>query len=194
MPRLRSALPLLAVALTLPLAACEPGQDPVKNAKTEGVYVTAGGLKYQVQVSRKLNPYDVEDREYLTGVPNAAKQVAQPDITWYGVFIRVENRTDDQEGVKPRTIKSATTFYIEDTSEARVDPTPVPTSNPYAYQPTAIKAGDHIPTPSSTAATASIGGSLLLFKVPQSVLDRRPTKLHIIPGDGSPEATIALDI
>lgn len=193
MPRLRSALPLLAVALTLPLAACEDGQKPVKDAKTEGVYVTAGGLKYQVQISRKLNPYDVEDRDYLNGVPNAAKQVAQPDIAWYGVFVRVENRTDDEEGVKPRTITPATKFYIEDTAETRVLPTPVPDSNPYAYRATPIKAGAHIPTPGSTAASAPIGGSLLLFKVPQSVLDNRPTKLHIVPSNGD-EATITLDV
>lgn len=194
MPRLRSALPLLAACLTLPLAACEDGQEPVKDAKTEGVYVTAGGLKYQVQMSRKLNPYDVEDREYLNGVPNAGGQVATPNVAWYGVFLRVENRTDDEESEKPRTITPTSKFYIEDTDETRVMPTVVPTSNVYAYRPTPIKAGDHIPTPSSTAASAPIGGALVLFKVPQSVLDNRPTKLHIVPRDGSPEATIALDV
>lgn len=192
MPRLRPALALLAVALAVPFSACGDGQDPVRNAKTEGVYVTAGGLKYQVQVSRKLNPYDVEDKEYFTGLDDAPAQVTQED-QWYGVFIRVENRTDkgDSDG---KTIQTAREFSIVDTTGKEVESTPLPTSNVFAYRSQPLLAGDHLPAPSSAAATASIGGSLVLFKVTQEMLDNRPTQLHIKPVDGSEEATIDLDI
>jgi hypothetical protein len=192
MPRLRPALALLAVALAVPFSACGDGQDPVRNAKTEGVYVTAGGLKYQVQVSRKLNPYDVEDRDYFTGLDDAADQVTTED-QWYGVFVRVENRTDD-DGAKGRTIQSASSFTMVDTTGKTVKSTQLPATNVFAYRSTPIKPGDHIPAASSAAATASIGGSLILFKVTQEMLDNRPTQLHIKPADGSHEATIDLDI
>lgn len=192
MPRLRPALALLAVALAVPFSACGDGQEPVRNAKTEGVYVTAGDLKYQVQVSRKLNPYDVEDSEYFTGLPDAPAQVTTED-QWYGVFIRVENRTND-DGAKGRTIQSASAFTMVDTTGKTVKPTPLPATNVFAYRSTPIVAGQHIPAPSSAAATASIGGSLVLFKVTQEMLDNRPVQLHIKPADGSEEATVDLDV
>lgn len=192
MPRLRPALALLAVALAVPFSACGDGQDPVRNAKTEGVYVTAGGLKYQVQVSRKLNPYDVEDRDYFVGLNDAADQVTTED-QWYGVFVRVENRTND-DGAKGRTIQSASSFSIVDTTGKTVKPTQLPATNVFAYRSTPIEPGDHTPPASSAAATGSIGGSLILFKVTQEMLDNRPTQLHIKPADGSQEATVDLDI
>lgn len=192
MPRLRPALALLAVALAVPFSACGDGQEPVLNGKTEGVYVTTGGLKYQVQMSRKLNPYDVEDREYFTGLNDAPAQVTTED-QWYGVFIRVENRTN-KDDAKGQTIQSANTFTIVDTTGKTVKPTPLPATNVFAYRSTPIQPGDHIPAPSSAAATASIGGSLILFKVTQEMLDNRPVQLHIKPADGSKEATVDLDV
>ncbi|MBO9533031.1 MAG: hypothetical protein J7513_08665 [Solirubrobacteraceae bacterium] len=192
MPRLRPALALLALALTVPFAACGDGQDPVQHAATEGVYVTAGQLKYQVQVSRKLNPYDVEDRDYFTGVEDAKAQQTDVD-QWYGVFIRVENRTDkgDSDG---KTIQSASQFTIKDTTGAVVKPTTLPSTNVFAYRSTPIIPGDHFPPASSAAASAPIGGALILFKVPQTMLDNRPTQLVIKPVDGGDEATITLDV
>jgi hypothetical protein len=156
------------------------------------MYVTTGGLKYQVQVSRKLNPYDVEDREYFTGLPDAASQVTQQD-QWYGVFLRVENRSN-ANGAKGKTIRSARTFTMVDTTGKTVKSTPLPASNVFAYRAQPIAAGGHTPEASSAAATGSIGGSLVLFKVTQEMLDNRPTQLHIMPVDGSEEATVDLDI
>ncbi len=192
MPRLRPALALLAVTLAVPFSACGDGQDPVRKGKTEGVYVTTGGLKYQVQMSRKLNPYDVEDREYFTGLPDAPAQVTTED-QWYGVFIRVENRTN-KDGEEGKTLQTATNFSIVDTTGKTVKPTSLPSTNVFAYRSTPLQPGDHIPAPSSVAATASIGGSLILFKVTQEMLDNRPVQLHIKPVDGGEEATVDLDV
>ncbi|MEH3054790.1 MAG: hypothetical protein PGN13_12430, partial [Patulibacter minatonensis] len=123
---------------------------------------------------------------------DAGAQVTKTD-QWYGVFIRVENRTNKGDQ-KPRTIQSANGFLIEDNTGKQVKPVTLPADNLYAYRSTAILPGKHTPAPSSTAATASIGGNLILFKVPQTMLDNRPTKLVILPADGSEQATITLDI
>lgn len=219
MPRLRPALALLPLALVVPFAACGDGNDPTSAGHTEAVYVTpgaaentphggghekegsesehdevklGGGLRYQVQISRKINPYDVEDRDYLVGVEDAAKQVANPNETWFGVFIRVENVTDEGER-EEETIPSATKFHIEDNEGNRAEPTPLPAENVFAYRPQAIAPGGQLPEASSTAAQAPIGGALVLFKVDQGILERRPTKFVIEAPDGT-EAEVNLDI
>lgn len=192
MPRLRPLTALLALALAVPFAACGDGNDPVNFGKTEAVYVTTGGLRYQVQVSRKLNPYDVEDKDYLVGVPKAAEQVANPTTAWFGVFIRVENRTGLKD-VPPQTINSATSFWLEDNEGNKAYPTALPADNVYGYKSTAIPAKGQLPAASSTAASAPIGGALVLFKVDQGILERRPTQLHVQSADGK-TAVVDLDI
>lgn len=195
MPRLRPALALLSIALAAPLAACEDGRDPVSEGHVEGVYVTTGGLSYQVQISRKLNPYDVEDAEYLTGVANAKQQVANTDYTWFGVFIRVENRSDDERfAAEPKTLRSAVQFRLEDTGGVSAVPVPLPSENVFAYRPASIKPGGQLPAASSISAQGPIGGGLILFRAKQSILENRPTKLHIEPVDGSEGAEVNLDI
>ncbi len=184
--RLRPALALISLALTVPFAACGDAQDPVSEAHNEGIYVTAGGLKYQVQVSRILNPYDIEDRDYLIGVPDAAGQVANKESVWYGVFVRVENPSE-------KRLPAATEFELTDTSGTEVQPTPLPAENVYAYRARALGDKDIIPTASSTAHQAPIGGSLILFKSPRMVLENRPTQLHITAPDGT-KAHVNLDI
>ena len=57
-------------------------------ATTEGAYVDVGDLKYQVQISRQLNPADVEDRDYLMGLAGATGSSAA-DEEWFAVFMRV---------------------------------------------------------------------------------------------------------
>lgn len=193
MPRLRPALALLSLALATTFAGCGDGNDPVAEGHTEAVYVTTGGLKYQVQLSRKLNPYDVEDRDYLAAVPNAAKQVANQNFTWYGVFIRVENRTDDGDS-KGRTLQTARDFTLVDTQDDATSPTEIPATNVYAYRSVPLKPGGQLPEASSTAAQSPIGGALLLFKVKPGVLENRPVQLHIEPVDGSAGAHVNLDI
>ena len=57
-----------ALALAVGLGACGQEADP-STADNEGVYIDAGPITYQVQISRELNPYKVEDRQYLAGLP-----------------------------------------------------------------------------------------------------------------------------
>ena len=67
----------LLVALCAVSLATACGQEPqdrggfqtenAQVAETEAVYVTLDGMKYQVQISRQLNPLLIDDRDYLDG-------------------------------------------------------------------------------------------------------------------------------
>jgi hypothetical protein len=170
------------------------GNNPTAEGETEGVYITTGGLRYQVQMSRKLNPYDVEDQAYLVGIPDPAAQVANKRFTWFGVFIRVENRTG-HAGVPPKFILSANNFRLEDNEGEISLPVPhIPVENVFAYRPRVIPPRGVTPKPSSIAAQSPIGGALILFKVDQNLLERRPVLLKIKPPTGGEEAEVRLDI
>ena len=72
--------------------------------ETEGIYIDVGDLKYQVQLSRIINPNDEEDRYYLEGLP-AGTVPPKPDEAWFGVWMRVQNTTDDEDA-RPRPTSS----------------------------------------------------------------------------------------
>ena len=58
-------------------------------------------MKYQVQISRLLNPTDREDRDYLVDLP-AGERLA-PEDEWFAVFMRVENDDDKRSGPRRAT-------------------------------------------------------------------------------------------
>ena len=62
---LRKLLLLTLVAALF--AGCgNKGEEHIE-AETEGIYLVAGGLTYQVQMSRFLNPGSIDDAQYLHG-------------------------------------------------------------------------------------------------------------------------------
>lgn len=115
-------LPLLALALvSTTLTACGSKHENPTHAETEAIYVSVGPeggpvLKYQVQVSRQLNPgdfqnldsrgeqqkVDPEDSEYLRGIPASQLELKKnpekpiDNEVYFGVFIQVANDNDDQ--------------------------------------------------------------------------------------------------
>src|SRR6187431_2988996 len=98
---------LVAAALaSLAVAGCGEKSDYVRFAETEGIYVDVGNLVYQVQLSRYLNPGDVEDHDYLRGLP--ANFNTGPDELLFGVWMRVKNYTDG-------SLQPTKDFLIEDT-------------------------------------------------------------------------------
>jgi len=180
------AIAVLFVLLAGGLAACGNRQATRTQADTEGPYLDVGALKYQVQVSRQLNPGDIEDQIYLRGVAPQDRRL-RPDETWFGVFVRAVN-----EGDRPE--QAAGSFEIADTQGKRFAPVAI-SANPFAYQPARVPPGGTLPAFGSTADLSPIGGSLVLFKLTLTALGNRPLELRIRSGQGAArEGTVELDV
>jgi len=175
-----------ALACALFAAGCGNKLETVTLGETEGIYLDIDELKYQVQISRYMNPNDVEDRSYMIGLPSSTAQPAG-DETWFGVFIRVQNTTDE-------TIAPANDFTIVDTQENVYRPIPIDTNiNPFAYKPDPIPPKSLIPEADSVASEGTIQGSLLLFKVKTESLQNRPLEFRFKRGSGT-TGVVDLDV
>jgi hypothetical protein len=182
--RLVTLLPIALAALAL--GACGNKEEHVLHADTEGIYVDVGGLKYQVQISRVLNPTDREDSGYLVDLP--ADQQLAADENWFAVFMRVENDSDE---AAPAT----DAYSIKDTQGNVYKPISMGPKNVFAYRPAVLQPKDLLPLPSSPAAENTIQGSMVLFKIPVANFQNRPLELQIpAPEGGSETGTVDLDV
>lgn len=184
--RLGTLVCLLGAALGL--SACGHSNHP-PTTENNGVYITAGPITYQLQVSRQLNQYGTEDRQYITGLPAGQSSLGSTQL-WYGVFLWAKNQT-------ARPQRTTTNFDIVDTEGSHYYPITVNAQvNPYAWTAQSLAPGAIEPAPDTTASFGPTQGSLLLFKLPTSVYDNRPLTLEI----RSPSAnrklwgTISLDL
>ena len=188
MRRFGPLLLTLLVAL-FALAGCGNDENKVNpHNENEGPYLNLGGLQYQVQISRQLNPNDVEDVAYLEGVPRSLSRLGRNE-SWFAIFIRIENHEDVP-------LPAASSFQLRDTQENVFTPVPIAGTNPFAYKPVRVEAKGTLPLASSVAqANESINGQLVLFKVPNLTYDNRPLELVIKdPRDQSRQATVDLDV
>jgi len=176
---------LLLAAFALLFAGCG-NEAIVKEAETEGVSVDAGDLSYQVQLSRYLNPGDVEDREYLTGLPTGTTATLGGDEIWFGVWMRVKNYSD-------QTRTPTKTFTITDTQGHSFTPVALASTNVFAYNPHPLGPANVLPQPSTAAASGPIQGSLILFKLTTASIQNRPLTLKIESGSDEP-AMVSLDL
>lgn len=184
---LRTLIFATIAAAALFAAGCGNKEDVVLEGKTEGIYLDVGELKYQVQISRQLNPLDTEDMEYLTAIPPLEREL-EPGETWFGVFIRVQNDTDEEH-------RASNDFQIEDTQGNVFTPVALPLVNGYAYRATEpLVPGEVLPKPNSTAGFGSTQGSLLLFKLQVDTLALRPLVLTIAPPGAGPSGHVDLDV
>jgi hypothetical protein len=183
--RLRLLTPLMALILALALSACGNKEGEVHFGSTEGSYLDVGGLKYQVQISRELNPADPEDRGYLIG---ADQKTVRPDEAWFGIFMRAQN----ESGTPHQTARE---FELSDTQGNRWRPIPLPADNVFAYRPVSLAGNAILPNPDSPAGENTIQGSLVLFKVPFANFQNRPLVLKIVdPSDPAHFAEVDLDV
>jgi hypothetical protein len=183
----RGSILASVAALALGLAACGKTNNPTSE-ENNGVYVTAGPLTYQLQVSRALNPYATEDSQYLKGLPAAAQSLSAGQL-WYGVFLWAKNQTK-------QPVPTANTFDIVDTEGNHYFPLRVnPSVNGYAWTTQTLAPDGIEPGPNTQASFGPTQGGLLLFKLNNSVYDNRPLTLEI---RGGPEhkvwSTIELDL
>ncbi|MEA2272425.1 MAG: hypothetical protein QOI98_1133 [Solirubrobacteraceae bacterium] len=155
----------------LSLSACGNKQSVVTSAESEGIYLDLDSLKYQVQVSRELNPSDREDRAYMAGLTPADRALA-PDEVWFGVFLQVQNDTGQSH-------PSAQQFKIEDTERNVYRPVPLASINSFAYRPTTLDPKGLIPLPDTPAYDGPTQGAVVLFKLKEPSFDNRPLVLSI---------------
>ena len=148
-------------AMALGLAACGRESHPQQaDANNDGAYVDAGPITYQLQVSRQLNPYATEDKQYLTGLPAGTTQ-PKPDEMWYGVFLQAKNQTE-------AAAKSTDTFDIVDTQGNKYYPLQLNASqNPYAWQSTTLEPSAGSRSPTRRRASAPHRGSCCCSSCPR---------------------------
>jgi hypothetical protein len=191
-PRLRRPLIILvALVASGGLAACGKHPDEkakVVRAETEGLYLDIGDLKYQVQVSRQLNPQDVQDKAYLEGLA-VGDRVLKPDQVWFGVFLRVENETGQPH-------LPSNDIQIADTQDEVFRPIVLDNSNPFAYRSAVqIPANEVVPLRDTPAFDTPIRGALVLFKLTLTSLGNRPLELKLQSRSGlSQTGIIDLDV
>jgi hypothetical protein len=180
---------LVALLAAGGLSACGKHKDEdarVVRSEHEGLYLTVGELKYQVQVSRQLNPDDTQDKFYLEGIPESRRKLAADEV-WFGVFLRVQN--ESEEAIAP-----SRDIEIIDTQEEVFTPIPLADTNVFAYRSAAaIEPGDVLPEPDTPANDTPIQGSLVLFKLKLGALDNRPLELKI-EGTKAPPQTGIIDL
>ena len=177
----------LAALAALALAGCGNKVDTAIVGETEGIYVGVDGLTYQVQISRILDPASPEDQAYLRGLPEEEAEPADDEV-WFGVFMRVENESDEE-------LEAAEEFVIHDTQETRFEPVELDTeANAFAYEPAPVGPGELIPEPNSPASDNTIQGALLLYKMTVESLGNRPLELEIESRQGGDNAIVDLDV
>jgi hypothetical protein len=173
-----------SVPLLLGVAACGQISHPT-SADGEGVYVDAGPITYQVQLSRQLNPYAAEDKWYLMGQSSAAPT---RDEAWFAIFLWAKNQTH----------KAATTsdsFDIVDTQGNKYYPIPLNAQvNPYAWTAMTLQPLGTEPAPDTPAYFGSTQGGELLFKINNTVYANRPLTLQIFAAGQAHPSTVSLDL
>jgi hypothetical protein len=185
---------LLAAVLALGASAC--GQEESERqtyqsenaqvAETEGIYLEVGEMKYQVQLSRQMNPALVDDRAFFEGLSEGDLDLADDEV-WFGVWMRVENETE-----KPH--EAATRFTVVDTQENEYVPVDIPETNPFAYRGGEVEGKGLLPNPNGPAGERAPNGAIMLFKLKRFSLDNRPLELIIEDPEGGRRGIVNLDV
>jgi hypothetical protein len=191
-PRKRS-LAALAVVAVFAVAGCGESMSRVTTGTYAGEsgknapYLDVGQLKYEVQLSRELNPVNTEDSNYLEGLtPEQAK--LEPGEEWFGVFLQVYNNNHE-------ALPAASQITISDTQENTYTPIEPNQTNSYVYRPALVPGNGQLPLPNSVAYDGPTQGALLLFKIKVVSLDNRPLTIKIVDPTNSVEtASAELDV
>lgn len=193
----RPRKPMLSIAALLAAAlavgACGESNTRVTTGTYAGEsgknapYLNVGPLVYEVQLSRELNPANVEDAAYLQGL-TPAQRTLHPGEEWFAVFIQIYNQTSQPH-------PGAANMTISDTENNVYQPILPEQTNEFAYRGGLIPAHSRVPPPGSIAADGGTQGALLLYKIQVASLDNRPFRIHIVdPTDASQTASAVLDV
>lgn len=183
----RISIVCCAVALAVGLGACghKVAHPTVADANNNGAYLWAGQVTYQLQISRELNPYNLEDREYLAGV---SPLVLPANEEWYAVFLWAWNQT-----TAPQTTSDS--FDIVDTQGNHYYPIALNSAiNPFAWTAQTLPPKGTEPAIGSIAYYGPNQGAEVLFKINDSAYANRPLTLEIHAAGQSFPSTISLDL
>ena len=192
--RLRKISPaVLAIVAVFALAACGDSHTRVTTGTYAGEsgknapYLNVGPLVYEVQLSRELNPANIEDATYLKGLTPAEAHLA-PGQEWFAVFIQVWNHTSS-------ALPAANELTVSDTQNNIYQPIVPDSENEFAYRGGLVPAKGELPLPESVASQGATGGAVLLYKIQVVSLDNRPLELKIVdPNDPTQTASAELDV
>jgi hypothetical protein len=199
-PRLRILLAALALAVGASGCATSSPADvhhaggilsgrEVADSNNDGAYIQAGGITYQLEISRVLNPWGAEDSQYFKGLPKGMPIYRiKPDQLWYGVFLWAKNQHH-------HPITTASNFKIVDTYGDVYRPIKLnPNLNPFAWNPRTLVYGETEPSQDSIASQFYSGGKLILFRLNTSIYSNRPLTLYILSSSGQELGSISLDL
>jgi hypothetical protein len=188
-----------ALAVALAVTACgssskqsttETGQlsgHEVGSAENDGSYVQAGPITYQLQISRELNPYSVQDQWYVKGLP-VGFPPPTADQLWYGVFLWATNQHH-------KAYHTSDNFEVVDTQGDVYRPIRLnPALNPYAWTSQLLQKGETQPGEDTLQSEGESQGGLLLFKLNSSAYADRPLTLFILSRGGRKLGSITLDL
>jgi hypothetical protein len=189
----KSPLAILALLALLALGGCGDSHTRVSTGTYAGEsgknapYLNVGPLLYEVQLSRELNPANIEDAAYLKGLTPAESHLA-PGQEWFAVFLQVYNHTS-------APLPAATSVMVTDTQNNVYTPLAPNATNEFAYRGGLVPAKGELPLPESVASSGATGGAVLLYKIQVVSLDNRPLELKIVdPNDTSQTASAELDV
>ena len=189
-PRVSLAVLLAAAAV---LGGCGNADTRVTTGTYAGEsgknapYLNVGPLIYEVQLSRQLNPANVEDAAYLQGLTPAQSRLL-PGEEWFAVFMQVYNHHSTP-------FPGATNITISDTQNNVYSPIVPDQTNQFAYRGGLVPANGQLPAPESIAVNGGTQGVLLLYKIAVVSLDNRPLTVHIVaPGEPTETASATLDV
>jgi hypothetical protein len=174
-----AALAALTAVLALGVVAgC--GEEETSHV-VEGEPIELGDLHFNVAITRFLNPDDVEDSEYLEGLPPPA---AGHD--YLAVFMDVRNEGDDDI-----RLPSPVEIEIKDTAGETYEP--IETESLFALElGSVLPAGAEAPAEDTAARSGPVQGSFVLFLMPVESEANRPLELELL-ADGE-KGTIELDL
>ena len=199
----RLTLVAAAVTLGLTVAGCATSsydtakQTPggplagheVADSNNDGTYVSAGAITYQLEISRLMNPWANEDKQYLVGLPKGESSTnLKPSQLWYGVWLWAKNQHH-------RNATTSDKFEIVDTSGRVYKPVKLDAKvNPYAWTAQTLSYGETEPGQDSTAAQFFTGGKIVLFKLNYSIYSNRPLTFYILSPSNKRIGEISLDL
>ena len=175
--RARLAALLLALSAGAMAGCGEAGEErafhPGQSAR-EGIAVELDGIDYEIFITRQLNVFDPEDKQYYQGRP------APPGQALFGVFLRA-CRLEDEHG----SATASNAMRVVDIRGKEYRPIPLPPQNVFAYRGERLQPGECIPNDASATSYGPTGGAMTLFQIPVTNTENRPFELEI---EGAPTA------